>query len=113
MTSLLLQAMPCLLPVHGVGTVLGLSMAALAVATFMHIRFVLFKRLDRAVAKSAWAAGGAVLTQIRTWLSINLGLGFLVLFVGPCRPFPRVVDGTDTVSRPGCPNERQHGGYSR
>ena len=31
-TSLLLLAMPCLLPVPGVGTVLGLGMAALAVA---------------------------------------------------------------------------------
>lgn len=31
-TLLLLLAMPCLLPVPGVGTVLGLGMAALAVA---------------------------------------------------------------------------------
>lgn len=51
------------------------------VAIFMHIRFVLFKRLGRAVAASEWAAGGAVLAQIRTWVSINLGLGVLVLLV--------------------------------
>jgi uncharacterized membrane protein len=35
--------------------VLGVAM----VAIFMHIRFVLFKRLGRAVAASEWAAGGA------------------------------------------------------
>ena len=51
------------------------------VAIFMHIRFVLFKRLGRAVAASEWAAGAAVLAQIRTWVSINLGLGVLVLLV--------------------------------
>ena len=59
-------------------------MAALGVAMvaiFMHIRFVLFKRLGRAVAASEWAAGGAALAQIRTWVSINLGLGVLVLLV--------------------------------
>jgi uncharacterized membrane protein len=57
--------------------VLGVAM----VAIFMHIRFALFRRLGRAVAASEWAAGGAALTQIRTWVSINLGLGVLVLVV--------------------------------
>ena len=57
--------------------VLGLVM----VAIFMHIRFALFKRLGRAVAMSEWAAGGAALARIRTWVSINLGLGVLVLLV--------------------------------
>ena len=28
-----------------------------------------------------WSSGGAVLTQIRTWVSINLGLGVLILLV--------------------------------
>jgi uncharacterized membrane protein len=51
------------------------------VAIFMHIRFALFRRLGRAVAASEWAAGGLALTQIRTWVSINLGLGVLVLVV--------------------------------
>jgi hypothetical protein len=27
------------------------------------------------VAASGWAAGGAALAQIRTWVAINLGLG--------------------------------------
>ena len=57
--------------------VLGVAM----VAIFMHIRFVLYKRLDRAVAASEWGAGGAALAQIRHWVSINLGIGVLVLLV--------------------------------
>ena len=57
--------------------VLGVVM----VAVFMHIRFALYKRLSRAVAASDWNAGGAALAKIRTWVSINLGLGVLILLV--------------------------------
>jgi len=57
--------------------VLGVAM----VAIFMHIRFALFKRLGRAVVATDWTAGGAALAQIRTWVSVNLGLGVLVLLV--------------------------------
>ena len=57
--------------------VLGVVM----VAMFMHIRFALFKKLGRALALSEWAAGDAALAQIRTWVSINLCLGILVLLV--------------------------------
>ena len=57
--------------------VLGVAM----VAIFMHIRFALFRRLGRALAASDGVAGGAALAQIRTWVSINLGLGVLVLLV--------------------------------
>jgi uncharacterized membrane protein len=57
--------------------VLGVVM----VAIFMHIRFALFRRLGRAVAASDWAVGGATLAQIRTWVSINLGIGIVVLLV--------------------------------
>lgn len=57
--------------------VLGVAM----VVIFMYIRFVLYKKLGRAVAASEWAAGGAALAQIRTLVSINLGLGVLVLLV--------------------------------
>lgn len=49
------------------------------VAIFMHIRFALYKRLDQAVAASDWPAGAAALGQIRLWVSVNLGLGLLVL----------------------------------
>ena len=55
------------------------------VAIFMHIRFVLFKRLGQAVAASEWSAGAAVMAQIRRWVSINLGTGFLVLVVSLMR----------------------------
>ena len=61
--------------------VLGIVM----VAIFMHIRFVLFKRLGQAVAASDWSAGAAAMAQIRRWVSINLGTGFLVLLVSLMR----------------------------
>ncbi len=57
--------------------VLGVTM----VAIFLHIRFVLYKRLSRAVTASEWAAGAAAMAKIRTWVSINLGLGVLVVLV--------------------------------
>jgi uncharacterized membrane protein len=57
--------------------VLGVAM----VAVFMHIRFALYKRLSRAVAASEWAAGATALAQIRLWVSVNLGLGVVVLLV--------------------------------
>jgi len=56
-------------------TVLGVVM----VAIFMHIRFALYKRLSRAVAASDGPAGAAALGQIRLWVSVNLGLGLVVL----------------------------------
>ena len=64
--------------------VLGVVM----VAIFLHIRFALFRKLGRAVAMSEWAAGGVALTQIRTWVSINIGLGVLVLLVALMRWTP-------------------------
>ena len=55
--------------------VLGLVMMAI----FGHIRFALFKRLSRAVADSDWTAGAAALASVRTWVSINLGLGVVIV----------------------------------
>ena len=55
------------------------------VAIFMHIRFVLFKRLGQAVAASEWTEGGVAMAQIRRWVSINLGSGVLVLLVSLMR----------------------------
>ncbi|RVU43724.1 CopD family protein [Rubrivivax rivuli] len=57
--------------------VLGVAM----VAIFMHIRFALYKRLDRAVVAADWPAGAAALGQVRTWVSVNLALGVVVLVV--------------------------------
>ena len=59
-------------------------MAALGVAMvaiFLHIRFALYGRLARSVAASDWGAGGMALAQIRTWVSVNLGLGVLIVLV--------------------------------
>jgi len=61
--------------------VLGVVM----VAIFMHIRFVLFKRLGQAVAASEWSVGAAAMAQIRRWVAFNLGTGILVLFVSLMR----------------------------
>ncbi len=57
--------------------VLGVAM----VAIFMHIRFALYTRFGRAVAASEWSAAGATLAQIRSWVSMNLVLGVVVLLV--------------------------------
>ena len=56
---------------------LGLIMMAI----FGHIRFALFKRLSKAVAGSDWAAGGAALASIRTWVGINLAIGVVIIVV--------------------------------
>jgi len=57
--------------------VLGIAM----VAIFMHIRFVLYKRLGQSVAAADWSAGGANLAKIRSWVAVNLGLGVVVVVV--------------------------------
>jgi uncharacterized membrane protein len=56
-------------------TVLGVAM----VAIFMHIRFVLYKKLGQAVAASEWPAAGAALARIRMQVALNLALGVLIL----------------------------------
>ncbi len=59
-------------------------MAALGIVMigiFGHIRFALYKRLSRAVTAAAWPAGGAALGSIRLWVSINLGLGVLIVAI--------------------------------
>ncbi len=56
-------------------SVLGIFM----MAVFGHIKFALFKRLDRAVDAKEWAAGGAALNSIRKWVSLNLALGLVII----------------------------------
>jgi uncharacterized membrane protein len=46
---------------------------------FGHIRWVLFRRLSRAVAAQDWPAGGVALAGIRTWVSVNLALGLGII----------------------------------
>lgn len=58
-------------------TVLGLVMMAI----FGHIRFALFKRLNKALEASDWSTGGAALASIRTWVAINLAIGVAVIAI--------------------------------
>jgi uncharacterized membrane protein len=54
-------------------------LGVLMVAIFLHIRFVLYARLGRAVAAADWPAGAAALGQVRQWVAINLGLGVVII----------------------------------
>jgi uncharacterized membrane protein len=56
-------------------TVLGIVMMGI----FGHIRFALFKRLDRAVLAQDWVAGGRALGSIRLWVGVNLALGVAII----------------------------------
>jgi uncharacterized membrane protein len=56
-------------------SVVGLLM----IAIFGHIRFVLYKRLDRAVQAGDMAAGGTALASIRQWVGVNLALGLALV----------------------------------
>ncbi|MFP5466007.1 MAG: CopD family protein [Gammaproteobacteria bacterium] len=57
------------------------TLGIVMMAIFGHIRFALFKRLSRAVDAQDWPAGGAALASIRTWVSVNLALGVLIIVV--------------------------------
>ena len=57
------------------------TLGIVMMAIFGHIRFALFKRLSKAVAASDWPAGGAALASIRTWVSINLAIGVLIIVI--------------------------------
>jgi uncharacterized membrane protein len=60
------------------------SMAVLGVlmiAIFGHIRFVLFKRLQRAVDAQDWPAGAQALAGIRSWVGANLVLGVVIVVI--------------------------------
>ncbi len=57
------------------------TLGLLMMAIYGHIRFVLYKRLQRALASSAWSAGGAALGSIRLWVLVNLLLGLVIIVV--------------------------------
>ncbi len=59
----------------GVMTGVGLLMMAI----FGHIRFVLYRRLDRAVQAGDMPAGGVALAAIRQWVGVNLALGLALI----------------------------------
>lgn len=55
------------------------GLGVLMIAIFGHIRFVLYKRLDRAVQAGDMAAGGTVLASVRQWVGVNLALGLALV----------------------------------
>ena len=55
------------------------ALGLLMIGIFGHIRWVLYPRLSRAVAASNWPAGAAAMAQIRGWVSVNLGIGVLIV----------------------------------
>ena len=55
------------------------AVGVLMVAIFGHIRFVLYKRLDRAVQAGDMPAGGVALAAIRQWVGVNLVLGLALV----------------------------------
>lgn len=55
------------------------SLGIVMMAIFGHIRFALFKRLDRAVQASDWSAGAAALGSIRLWVGVNLAIGLAII----------------------------------
>lgn len=57
------------------------TLGIVMIAIFGHIRFALFKRLSRAVADQDWPAGGTALASIRTWVSVNLAIGVIIIAI--------------------------------
>ncbi|WP_310385438.1 CopD family protein [Roseateles sp.] len=56
-------------------------LGSVMVASFLHIKFALYKKLSGCVVASDWHAGDQALNQIHNWLGVNLSLGVLVLSV--------------------------------
>src|SRR3982751_4984824 len=57
------------------------GLGLLMVAIFGHIRFALFKRVQRASAVQDWAAAGVALKAIRDWVAVNLTIGVVIVVV--------------------------------
>ena len=57
------------------------ALGGLMMGIFGHIRGVLYKRLQRALAEQTWTAGGAALASIRIWVRVNLALGLLTVIL--------------------------------
>ncbi|MFB1017907.1 MAG: CopD family protein [Burkholderiaceae bacterium] len=55
------------------------ALGILMVLIFGHIRFALYKKLDRAVTAADWIAGGAALASIKLWVGINIALGISIV----------------------------------
>lgn len=51
------------------------------VLIFAYIRWVLYRRLGRAVGAANWSDGALALGQIRNWVAVNLVLGVVIVVV--------------------------------
>ncbi|MCY1519383.1 Copper resistance protein D [compost metagenome] len=50
-------------------------------AIYAYIRFVLYPRLNAAVAASDWPAGGQAMGGVRRWVGVNLLLGIVIVAI--------------------------------
>ena len=57
------------------------GLGLLMMAIFGYLYFAVLSRLDAAVAAGDWAAGGALLARMRTWVGVNLLLGTAIVVV--------------------------------
>lgn len=57
------------------------TLGIVMIMIFGHIRFVLYKRLGRAVSAADWPAGAGALVQIRQWVVVNMVLGLGIILV--------------------------------
>jgi len=57
------------------------ALGGVMVLIFGHIRFVLYKRLDLAVISADWPTAAAVLASLRTWVTVNLALGIVIIVI--------------------------------
>lgn len=55
------------------------ALGVLMVLIFGHIRFVLYRRMDAALAAHDGTAAGSTLDSIRLWVSVNLTLGVVIV----------------------------------
>lgn len=57
------------------------GLGLLMVAIFGHVRFALFRRVQRASAAQDWPAGAVALKAIRDWVAVNLTIGVVIVVV--------------------------------
>ena len=57
------------------------TLGLLMMAIFGHLRFALFKRLQRAVLAADWPSGAKALASIRTWVGVNMAIGLVIVVV--------------------------------
>ena len=62
-----------------VQVMMGLYLVMLAL--FLRVRLLQLPQLRRAVDAQDWPAGGTALASIRTWVSVNLAIGVIIIAI--------------------------------